>query len=237
MGTLSQHVLSQTIQWEEDHGLYEGVRGRVVHRRGARRQGVKAAKERVFRPLPTAAECLGAYQWLLREHAKTLVSLCDLPSILVDVVEHSWFSFLDAWTANSQYQIASCFHMAGKGFRAVTDASQDPNTPNPGGASQSRPSLDADSQRTAAPAGVSIRPSMLLLLGILHFGCRWIRSGLVANDILNMVRDGKLPWFCAWHHLPESLRSPVSLIEKFFRSRILPKSPASLTFLAENFAV
>ena len=128
--------------------------------------------------------------------------------------------------------------MAGKGVRSATDAeSQDPNNVNPGSRSQSRPSRDADIQRTAAPAGASIRPSMLLLLGILHFACRWIRSGLVANDILNMVRDGKLPWFCAWQRLPESLRSPVSLVADFFRPRMLPKSPASLTFLAENFAV
>lgn len=147
----------------------------------------------------------------------------------LQVVERSWFSYLEWWAARASFPISACFHVANAHVK------QTRATQGPGRATEE--SSDKPMSSAGDGAEISVRPSMTLLLGITYFGCRWIRSGVIASDIVRLARDDQLPWFSAWGRLPEELRLPTAPVAEFFRPKCLPTSPAIVTFLAECFGL
>ena len=77
---------------------------------------------------------------------------------------------------------------------------------------------------------------MTLLLGVLYFGCRWIRIGVIANDVVQLARNDELPWFSAWSRMPDDppLARPCGEV---FPDPARSQSGLAVVFLAESFAV
>ena len=170
------------------------------------------------------------------------------------VIERAWFSYLEwcggqaprshavltlsrcRWDAHSTYPISACFHAANPLVKR-SRATKTVGVNDEGSDAAKAADNPATASAQAAPEGIGVRPTMTLLLGVLYFGCRWIRSGVIANDVVQLARNDELPWFSAWSRMPDDLRSPLGLVAKFFRPNALPKSPATVVFLAESFAV
>ena len=140
------------------------------------------------------------------------------------------------WDARSTYPISACFYAANprvKRTRVTTTVGVDEEGTDAAKSGDNRATASAN----AALQHIGVRPTMTLLLGVLYFACRWTRSGVIANDVVQLARDDDLPWFSAWSRMPDALRSPLGLVAKFFRPNALPKSPATVVFLAESFAM